>query len=87
MPLSSFTIRKKSGHILLNTQNSFNHCFFKQYSPDPLYKMAICAQSPNFPDQLEIIRFDELYSRFMAVYASLFPIFMDCLITVSRFRC
>jgi 4'-phosphopantetheinyl transferase len=70
LPLSSFTVRKQGDHILFNTQNSFNHCFFKQYSPDPLHKLAVCAQNPNFPDQPELIHFDELYSRFMGIHAS-----------------
>ncbi|GAA0406791.1 4'-phosphopantetheinyl transferase family protein [Paenibacillus motobuensis] len=67
LPLSSFTIRKQGGEIQLDTENSFQHCFFKQYIPDPLHKMAVCAQSADFPEQPRIIDFDELYRKFMHV--------------------
>ncbi|GGG04688.1 4'-phosphopantetheinyl transferase [Paenibacillus aceti] len=67
LPLSSFTVRKQGEQIQLDTENSFKHCFFRQYSPDPLHKMAVCAQSTDFPIQAEIIDFNELYERFMSV--------------------
>lgn len=67
LPLSSFTVSKQHGHIHLDTENSFQRCFFKQYAPDPLHKMAVCAQSADFPEQPRFIDFDELYRRFMRV--------------------
>ncbi|WMT41459.1 4'-phosphopantetheinyl transferase superfamily protein [Paenibacillus sp. D2_2] len=67
LPLSSFTIRKQENHIGLYTDIHFKSCFFKQYSLDCLYKMAVCAQTPNFPEQPLIIEFPELYQRFMSV--------------------
>ncbi|NWL86332.1 phosphopantetheine-protein transferase [Paenibacillus sp. 79R4] len=67
LPLSSFTIRKQRGHIQLDTENSFRSCFFKQYTPDPLYKMAVCALTSDFPETPRIIDFDELYKQFMCV--------------------
>jgi len=67
LPLSSFTIRKQEGHIGLYTDNCLKSCFFKEYSPDRLYKMAVCAQTPNFPEQPLTIEFPELYQRFMSI--------------------
>ncbi|MEF2966371.1 4'-phosphopantetheinyl transferase superfamily protein [Paenibacillus sp. M1] len=66
LPLSSFAIRKEvSGGITLQTQNEFRDCHFKQYQIDPDYKMSVCAQSRDFPGQLEVIPQDELYGHFL----------------------
>lgn len=66
LPLKSFTIRKNNDAIVLDTQNEMKHCFFKQYPIDSSYKMSLCAQNgEQFPEQVTIISFDELYEEFM----------------------
>lgn len=65
LPLSSFTIRKNGHHILLNTPNELNPCFFRQYPIDSAYKMSVCAQHDRFPDHIRLISLDTLYQEFM----------------------
>ncbi|SDF60323.1 4'-phosphopantetheinyl transferase [Fontibacillus panacisegetis] len=65
MPLSSFTIRKTKDMIQLQTSNTFNHCFFKQYTIDNNYKISLCAQREHIDENLVLISEDELHQRFV----------------------
>ncbi|MFX3636545.1 MAG: 4'-phosphopantetheinyl transferase superfamily protein [Candidatus Pristimantibacillus sp.] len=66
LPLKSFSIRKDNDAIALHTLNELKFCSFKQYPIDSSYKMSVCAQhGEEFPEQVTIRSFDELYEEFM----------------------
>jgi 4'-phosphopantetheinyl transferase len=65
LPLSSFTIRIDNDVILLDTQNEFNNCYFKQYSIDSAYKVSVCSQQDRFPERVVLINFNEMYEQFI----------------------
>lgn len=65
LPLSSFSIRKQSSGITLQTENHFRDCHFRQYHIDPAYKISVCAGSNKFPETLELFDPTQLCIQFM----------------------
>lgn len=68
LPLSSFTIKVKADNISISTQNKFDCNFFKQYAIDSTYRLALCASNNRFPDQVELVSFNEMAEVFFDCY-------------------
>lgn len=54
IPLDSFSFRIKDQCIEFTTQEGQKEYFFKQYSIDSFYKMAVCSKFKEFPEQVQI---------------------------------
>lgn len=67
IPLDSFTMRINGHTIEIETENEFNNCFFRQYHIDPGYKMAVCSVKDDFPDEVVIVKSEELHHFFSVV--------------------
>ncbi|MRN54891.1 4'-phosphopantetheinyl transferase superfamily protein [Paenibacillus sp. LC-T2] len=65
LSLSSFTIRKNNERIVLNTQNEFKACFFRQYAIDTAYRLSLCAANDSFPDHVTLLSFEEMTQAFL----------------------
>ncbi|WP_340392666.1 4'-phosphopantetheinyl transferase superfamily protein [Paenibacillus sp. FSL E2-0190] len=68
LPLSSFTISLKGDKVLINTQNELNCFFFRQYIIDSGYRLALCSAYDRFPNQVEIVNFNEIAEVFLNYY-------------------
>ncbi|MCX7745877.1 MAG: 4'-phosphopantetheinyl transferase superfamily protein [Clostridia bacterium] len=65
MPLDSFSMKREGLNFLVETENPLKNCFFKQYDIDPEYKLSVCALSNEFPQNVMILKEQELWDRFI----------------------
>ncbi|MFU0800436.1 MAG: ACPS domain-containing protein [Xylanivirga thermophila] len=52
IPLNSFAIRINDNDIRIETENEFSDCFFKRYSFESDYKMAVCGRINDFSNDV-----------------------------------
>ncbi|NJD01078.1 MAG: 4'-phosphopantetheinyl transferase superfamily protein [Ruminiclostridium sp.] len=60
IPLDTFSIRVCDDGIKFKTKNEFKDCFFRQYNIDGSYKLAVCAGSGIFPENIIMKSCDEV---------------------------
>lgn len=72
IPLNSFAFElSEHGDIYLHPESeSDSSWYFRQYSLDPSYALAVCGKKPQFPDQIEVIEWNEFTHRFQAALKS-----------------
>lgn len=64
IPLDSFSFKfNKNNQVeFLLSGKSNTNWYFKQYTIDPDYALAVCGCEPDFPEQIETIRWETLIS-------------------------
>jgi len=67
IPLNSFTVRILGDNITLHSANETDNYYFKQYSVDKGYKMAVCSRKNEFPDKMSIVNINELYEEVLSL--------------------
>ncbi|NLN64429.1 MAG: 4'-phosphopantetheinyl transferase superfamily protein [Clostridiaceae bacterium] len=64
IPLNSFAINiEQGGNINIYNINGSNRYFFRQYSIEKGYKMAVCSQKNEFSDSVEQFDVNQLYEE------------------------
>lgn len=58
--LSSFTLNTSGGHIKLVDGVPIDHIFFKQYSFDKDYQLAVCSFENEFCDDIQVVNLRNL---------------------------
>lgn len=63
-PLKSFTVSfSGKDEIVIESENKLQNWNLKQYYLDPEYKMSVCATHKSFPDNVIIVKLEDLYSE------------------------
>lgn len=68
IPFDSFSIFVSNKRILFQAKHVADNWYFKQYAIETGYKMAICAATQMFSDQVEIIMASELCTKVQSVW-------------------
>lgn len=61
IPLDSFTIQIEEGNITVCSKYESDDYYFRQYSIDKDYKIAVCSSKNEFPRDVKFIDINELY--------------------------
>ncbi|SEO26656.1 4'-phosphopantetheinyl transferase [Paenibacillus sophorae] len=71
MPLNSFSIRIDDNGIELSEKDGFPvkepDCYFKAFHLFPQYKVTLCSENPNHPEEIQRIDCLELFKEFVEV--------------------
>ena len=63
--LGFFSIIIKAERISVSSPDDPNSYYFKRYSIDPRYKLAVCARNPDFADEVTLIQLDAIIEWFL----------------------
>lgn len=61
--LSSFSFKIEKDEIIFKTQNELKNCFFRRYDIGKGYKLSVCSLECEFPQNLLIKSFDDIYKE------------------------
>ncbi|WP_265444375.1 4'-phosphopantetheinyl transferase family protein [Acetivibrio straminisolvens] len=61
LPLNSFSFRIENDNIIFTSNDEPRHFFFKKYDIDKEYKFAVCSMEPQFPEEIDIKSFEEVF--------------------------
>lgn len=65
LPLDSFSFKIEKNKVFFATQNELKDCFFKIYDLDKGYKVSVCSLECDFPENITIMKFDDLIIDFL----------------------
>ncbi|MED4402060.1 hypothetical protein [Metabacillus fastidiosus] len=64
IPLNSFTVIKYHSDDIQIKRGEFNpKYYFKQYSIADGYKLAVCVEADDFPEEIEYVNLIDLYKK------------------------
>lgn len=63
LPLDSFTMNIDGDKATVISQNESSDYYFKLYSIDQSYKMAVCSRENKFPESIKIYKTKDLYKE------------------------
>lgn len=67
IPLDSFSFKIHDCNIVLKTNNVLKNCYFKQFSVNSNYKLAVCSMINDFSDNLIFRSFDEIFDATLLI--------------------
>ena len=65
--LDSFSIKHSKSDLILNCEEDSKICYFKQYNIDNNYKMSLCSNKQEFPNQVIIKQLNDIYEQILKI--------------------